>query len=55
MDDVANTIHSTLAPVNFTLIPDLTLAERGELAVEVQLYGLIRGMTPSMVPYFAQE
>ena len=55
MDDVASTFHSTLDPVNFTLNPDLTEAERGELAVEVQFYGLLRLMMPSEVPCYAQE
>jgi hypothetical protein len=46
---------SALDPVSFTLNPDLTAAERGELAVEVQFYGLLRLMMPTEVPYYAQE
>ena len=41
--------------MSFTLNPDLTDAERGELAVEVQFYGLLRLMMPTEVPYYAQE
>ena len=55
MDDVASTSHSTLDPVSFKLSPDLTEAERGELAVEVQFYGLLRLMMPTEVPYYVQE
>jgi hypothetical protein len=55
MDDVANTLYSTLDAVSFTLNPDLTEAERGELAVEVQFYGLLHLMMPTLVPYYAQE
>ena len=55
MDDEASTFHSTFGSVSFTLNPDLTDAERGELAVEVQFYGLLRLMMPTEVPYYAQE
>ena len=41
--------------MSFTLNPDLTEAERGELAVEVQFYGLLHLMMPTLVPYYAQE
>jgi len=55
VEDVVSTFHSTLDPASFTLNPDLTAAERGELAVEVQFYGLLRLMMPTEVPYYSQE
>jgi len=51
VDDVASTLYSTLDPVSFTLTPDLTEAQRGELAVEAEFYGLRDRMMPSMVHY----
>jgi len=55
VDDVAITFHSTLDPVSFRLRSTLTEEERAELAVEVQFYGLLRLMMPTMVPCYAQE
>ena len=49
------TVYSTLDPASFTLNPNLTDAERSELAVEVRFYGLLRLMMPTAVPYYAQE
>jgi hypothetical protein len=54
VDDVASNFYWTLAPVMFTLSPDLTETQRSELAVEVQFYGLLDRMLP-VVPYYAQE
>ena len=51
VDDVASTLYSTLHPVSFRLNPDLTEAQRGELAVESEFYGLRDRMMPSMVHY----
>jgi hypothetical protein len=55
VDDLLKTFQSSLSPVSFTLSPDLTEGQRGELAVKVQFYGLLRLMMPSYVPYYAQE
>ena len=41
--------------MNFVLSSDLTEGQRGQLAVEVQFYGLLRLMMPTEVPYYAQE
>jgi len=48
---VASTFYSTLEPVSFVLSPDLTGAERAELAVELQFYGLL----DRVMPYYEQE
>jgi len=55
VDDVASTCYTTLKVVNFILSSDLTEAQRGQLAVEAQFYGLFRLMMPTMMPYYAQE
>ena len=41
--------------MTFVLSSDLTEAQRGQLAVEAQFYGLLRLMMPTAVPYYAQE
>ena len=48
VDDNASTFYSTLEAVNFILSSDLTEAQRGELAVEAQFYGLLRLMMPTV-------
>ena len=51
---MASTFHLAREPGSFTLSPDLTEAQRAELTVEVQFYGLLDRMMP-VVPYYAQE
>jgi len=55
LDDAASSFHSTLEPVSFQLRPDLTDAQRRELAVEAEIYGLLDRMMPPAVPYCQQD
>ena len=52
---MASHSHLTLEPVSFQLSPDLTEAQRRELAVEAEFYGLLDRMMPPAVPYCEQD